>query len=74
MKTKHLIFITEIIVISLLFSACLKEDELVRPFTTFKPVAMMMAGPYPILRLKTLIPWHWLRFTTTFMHTKKPGW
>lgn len=40
MKTKHLIFITEIIVISLLFSACLKEDELVRPFTTFKPVAI----------------------------------
>ena len=40
MKTKRLIFITEIIVISLLFSACLKEDELVRPFTTFKPVAI----------------------------------
>jgi CubicO group peptidase (beta-lactamase class C family) len=40
MKTKSLISIPAITVICMFISGCLKEGELVRPFSTFKPVAL----------------------------------
>jgi CubicO group peptidase (beta-lactamase class C family) len=40
MKTKSLIHIPFIVALFLCFSGCLKEDELTKPFTTFKPVAI----------------------------------
>jgi hypothetical protein len=40
MKTKSLFLTPFFVVLFLCFSGCLKEDELTKPFTTFKPVAM----------------------------------